>query len=26
VLPPALIDRPNPEFLRWHNEKLFRTG
>jgi putative restriction endonuclease len=26
VLPPAPIDRPNPTFLEWHNERVFRVG
>ncbi|HYK87266.1 MAG TPA: HNH endonuclease [Acidobacteriota bacterium] len=25
VLPTSRINRPNPEFLRWHNEKVFRS-
>ncbi len=25
VLPVSLLDRPNQEFLRWHNEKIFRS-
>jgi putative restriction endonuclease len=25
VLPLASIDRPNKDFLRWHNEKVFRA-
>jgi len=25
VLPSATSDRPNPEFLRWHNEEVFRA-
>jgi putative restriction endonuclease len=26
ILPPAAADRPNPEFLRWHNDKIFRLA
>ena len=26
VLPPAQMDHPNPMFLRWHNEIVFRAG
>jgi len=26
VLPSSQIDRPNQQFLLWHNEKIFRSG
>jgi putative restriction endonuclease len=25
VLPLSTIDRPNADFLRWHNERIFRS-
>jgi putative restriction endonuclease len=26
VLPPSQMDRPNRQFLQWHNERVFRSG